>query len=137
MNKSTNQTNHESLHQSTLPLINQSTIKTKRVQTLPGSLVITTHDIISLTFPPPYPSNANPQVTKKNVTIQHCFGGRGWGRKFEFFFFETYVLHWNFCLKFFNETFNVLCKNTPLRLLRGFVVSLEQEESQSHHSKLY
>jgi len=86
--------------------------------------------------PHPTPGNANLQVTKKVCYHLALLWGERGGRKFEFFSFETYVLHWNFCLKFFNETFNVLCKNTPLRLLRGFVVSLEQKESQSHHSKL-
>ena len=48
----------------------------------------------------------------------------------------------NSCVRFFkivmllSATFHLLCKNTPLRLLKGFVVALEQEESQSHQSKL-
>jgi len=100
-NKSTNQNNHQSLHQSTMPSINQTTIKTKRVETLPGNLVMKTHDMILLTFPSPHPRQCwSPNKRKDDITIQHCFGKR-WGEELSFFLS-------NFCLRFFSTIFSRL-----------------------------
>ena len=95
-NKSTNQNNHQSLYQSTMPFINQTTIKTKRVETLPGNLVMKTHDMISCTFSPPHPWQCwSPNNRKDDITIQHCFGkrGRGGGKSWVFSF-QTFA--WGF-----------------------------------------
>ena len=98
-NKSTNQTNHQSLHQSTIAFISQTTIKTKRVQTAPGNLVMKTYDMISITFPPPHPRQCwSPKNRKDDITIQHCFGKRGGGEELSFFLS-------NFCLRFFSTIF--------------------------------
>ena len=80
-NKSTNQSNHQSLYQSTMPFINQTTIKTKRVQTLPGNWVITTHDMISITFPHPTPDNVGLQIWEKLTILFSIVLGGERGRK--------------------------------------------------------
>ena len=80
---------------------NQSTIKTKRVETLPGNLVMTTHDMISITFPPPHPRQYwSPCDRKMTLLFSIVLGGEG-GRK------NWVISLWNVCfaLKLLLEVF--------------------------------